>query len=223
MPTTPVTGTFFQATQPVSGPLTDAQLRAAVVPVSVSNFPATQPVSGSVSVSNFPATQAVTGTFFQATQPVSAAALPLPSGASTSALQTTGNSSLSSIDGKLPATIGAKASAASLAVVIASDQVAVSVSPSTVLGTITSVQKSVGITAVRATVSGSSPSSVRKRLLIKPSKNNTGAIYLGSSSVTISSGLEIIGPDRLEFLLDSADYFLISDTAGQVVEIIEVA
>jgi len=33
-------------TQPVSGPLTDAQLRATVVPVSVSNFPATQPVSG---------------------------------------------------------------------------------------------------------------------------------------------------------------------------------
>jgi hypothetical protein len=58
-PAWPVTGTFFQATQPVSGS------------VSVSNFPATQPVSGSVSVSNFPATQAVTGTFFQATQPVS--------------------------------------------------------------------------------------------------------------------------------------------------------
>lgn len=63
-------------TQPVSGT------------VAVSNLPATQPVSGSVSVSNFPAapaSQAVTGTFFQATQPVSAAALPLPSGASTEA------------------------------------------------------------------------------------------------------------------------------------------
>lgn len=36
------------------------------------------------------------------TQPVSAASLPLPSGAATSALQTTGNSALSSIDGKLP-------------------------------------------------------------------------------------------------------------------------
>lgn len=44
---------------PVSGPLTDAQLRAASVPVS--------------------------GTFFQATQPVSASALPLPAGASTEA------------------------------------------------------------------------------------------------------------------------------------------
>ena len=54
--------------------------------VEVTNFPATQPVSGSVSVSNFPATQ-----------PVSASSLPLPTGAATSALQTTGNSSLSTI------------------------------------------------------------------------------------------------------------------------------
>lgn len=30
----PVTGTFFQATQPVSGPLTDTQLRATAVPIS---------------------------------------------------------------------------------------------------------------------------------------------------------------------------------------------
>lgn len=44
-----------------------------------------------IQVSNFPATQAV-----------SAAALPLPAGASTSANQTTQNTSLASIDGKLP-------------------------------------------------------------------------------------------------------------------------
>lgn len=79
MPSTPVTGTFWQATQPVSiaslpttavtGPLTDTELRASAVPVSIA------------------AALAVTGAFWQATQPVSAAALPLPSGASTSALQ----------------------------------------------------------------------------------------------------------------------------------------
>lgn len=40
----------------------------------------------------------VTGTFWQATQPVSASALPLPSGAATSSLQTTGNTSLANID-----------------------------------------------------------------------------------------------------------------------------
>lgn len=61
------------------------------------------PVSGTVSVGNFPATQPVSGTFFQSTQPISAASLPLPTGASTSALQTTGNTSLSNIDGDLGA------------------------------------------------------------------------------------------------------------------------
>ena len=67
--------------------LTDTQLRASAVPVSGTFWQSTQPVSG---------------TFWQATQPVSAVSLPLPTDASTSALQTTGNSSLSSIDAKTP-------------------------------------------------------------------------------------------------------------------------
>lgn len=45
---------------PVSGPLTDAELRATPVDVSGTFFQATQPVSGTVNVGNFPATQAVT-------------------------------------------------------------------------------------------------------------------------------------------------------------------
>lgn len=90
-------------------------------------------------------------------------------------------------------------------------------------GTITTTQLSVGLVAVRSTVSGSAPSANRMKLWIKPSKNNTGAIYIGSSGVTISTGVEIIGPDRWEVLDDSNDWYLISDTAGQVVEILEVA
>lgn len=43
----------------------------------------------------------VDGVFFQPTQPISAASLPLPAGASTSSNQTTANASLSSIDSKL--------------------------------------------------------------------------------------------------------------------------
>jgi hypothetical protein len=60
-------------------------------------------------------TQPVSGTFFQATQPISAAALPLPAGASTSALQT-------SLNALFPTSIGQKTAVASLAVVLASDQ-----------------------------------------------------------------------------------------------------
>lgn len=58
------------------------------------------------------------------TQPVSAASLPLPTGAATSANQTTGNTSLASIDGKL-ASLGQKTMAGSEPVVIASDQSAI--------------------------------------------------------------------------------------------------
>lgn len=60
---------------PITGPLTDTQLRAVALPVS--------------------------GTFFQTTQPISVVALPLPSGAATSGNQTTEIASLASIDGKL--------------------------------------------------------------------------------------------------------------------------
>jgi hypothetical protein len=96
MPSTPVTGTFWQATQPVSGPLTDAQIRASALPIS--------------------------GTFWQATQPVSAASLPLPSGAATSSLQSTGNTSLSNIDTKTPA-LGQALAAASVPVVLTAAQI----------------------------------------------------------------------------------------------------
>jgi hypothetical protein len=146
----------------------------------------------------------------------------LPTGGSTLAEQQTQTTALGTLTALFPTSIGTKTSAASLSVVLASDQVAIGVTPGTSSGTITNIQKTVGLTAVRATVSGSAPGAARKKLMIKPSKNNTGAIYLGSSSVTISSGLEIIGPDRLEFELDASDYYLISDTAAQVVEIIEV-
>lgn len=93
----------------------------------------TQPVSGTVTVVQ------PTGTNLHVVVDSSA----LPSGASTSALQTTGNASLSSIDGKLPSTLGQKTSANSLAVVIASDQSAIQViSALSTSGAITSVTAS---------------------------------------------------------------------------------
>lgn len=67
-----VTGTFWQATQPVSGTVGVS----GSVAVTGTFWQATQPVSIAGSV-------AVTGTFFQATQPISAASLPLPTGAAT--------------------------------------------------------------------------------------------------------------------------------------------
>ena len=83
-----VTGAFYQATQPVSGTVSVS----GTVPVSGTFWQATQPVS----IATMPSTP-VTGTFWQTTQPVSiaatvaisAASLPLPTGAATSAKQPT--------------------------------------------------------------------------------------------------------------------------------------
>jgi hypothetical protein len=129
---------------------------------------------------------------------------------------------LTSLIGLFPSSIGTKNSAGSLSVVLASDQANVNTISQPTGGPVFAGQITVGLTAVRATVAGTAPAGNRKRLLVKPTKNNTGSIYIGDSAMTISTGLEIIGPDRLEFLFDLTDYYLISDTAGQVVEILEV-
>jgi hypothetical protein len=85
------TGTFA-----VSGPLTDAQIRATPLPVS-----------GTVTANAGSGTMAVSGTFWQATQPVSAAALPLPPGAATDAVLTARFGALSAaVDGYATLTDG---------------------------------------------------------------------------------------------------------------------
>lgn len=108
--------------------------------------------------------------------PVSAAALPLPAGASTSALQTTGNTSLSSIDGKLNS-LGQKAMAASVPVAIASDQSAIPVS-----GTI-------AVTGVSTAVNQTNGSQITQ--VIDP--GGTNKLAIGSSGNVLVSGLAAVG------------------------------
>lgn len=82
------------------------------------------------------------------TQPISAAALPLPSGAATSALQTSGNATLSAISAQLPASLGPQSSAGSLSIVQATGTT-FSVSQSTSgTGTLTSVANAITSTTV---------------------------------------------------------------------------
>lgn len=102
------------ATSGASAGLTDAQLRASAVPVSL----ASTTITGSVAVTG-PLTDTqlrasavpVSGTFFQATQPVSAAALPLPSGASTEAtlalLQVAGGTAIGALKSQLASAVAA--------------------------------------------------------------------------------------------------------------------
>jgi hypothetical protein len=129
---------------------------------------------------------------------------------------------ITSLIALLPVSLGQKVKADSLAVTIASDQDTLPIEQVTKSGTVSSAKITVGTSAIRATVDGNAPSAARKKLLIKPTIGNSGAIYLGGSGVTTSNGLQIVGPDRLEFELDSSDYYLISDTAAQSVEVLEV-
>jgi hypothetical protein len=124
------------------------------------------------------------------TQPISAAALPLPLGASTEAKQDTGNTSLSSIDGKLNS-LGQKTMAGSVPVTLASDQTPLSVA---VTG------NSAGTSAL-SNVSGSATSvtilaanSGRKMMMIFNEASNPNAVlYLnfGSTASITSYTLQV--------------------------------
>lgn len=86
------TGTFFQATQPVSlaanQSINEAQIAGTAIATGAGVTAAgVQRVVLPTDQSALP----VTGAFFQATQPVSAASLPLPTGAATAANQTNGS------------------------------------------------------------------------------------------------------------------------------------
>lgn len=116
----PVSGTFYQATQPVSvaslplpaGAVSDANLDEKFGDLGQSNMAGSAPVVLASDQSAIP----VTGTFYQATQPISAASLPLPTGAVSDA----------NLDEKF-GDLGQKNMAGSAPVVLASDQASIPV------------------------------------------------------------------------------------------------
>ena len=77
----------------------------------------------------------VTVTGGTGTQAVSAASLPLPTGAATAANQSATNASLAAISGQLPATLGARPAAASLSVGMASDLASLEPGAAAITGT----------------------------------------------------------------------------------------
>lgn len=121
----PVSGTFYQATQPVSAAslplpsgastLTEQQSQTTLlgtidtdtgaIASAASSIDGKTPtlVSGRVPVDPSGVTQPVSGTFWQATQPVSAASLPLPSGAATETTLAAVEVDTSAINNKLAA------------------------------------------------------------------------------------------------------------------------
>lgn len=150
----------------------------------------------------------------------------LPTGASTSALQTTGNISLASIANA--------AIAGSTAPVVTNPALVVSLSPNSsqinvtqvtpTPTTITNAAITVGTSAVRLTVSGSAPSSTRVVLAATPDVASTATFFIGGSGVTNSGGtrgIEIKAGQSFIANNDAADYFIVSSTAAQTVGVME--
>lgn len=149
------------------------------------------------------------------TQPISAVSLPLPTGAATSANQTTANTSLSSIDGKL--THGQATMANSVPVVIASDQS--SLSPALDLstsGTITALNGSValavhGVNSAIVSLSGVWVASIQFQGMTPDGNwSNLTSALLPSGGLFSSAVVSVNGSYRL---VSTAGYSQIRATA----------
>jgi len=156
------------------------------------------------------------------TKPISAVSLPLPTGAATAANQTNGNQETQIVQGGNTASVTAAS-----ALKVDGSAVTQPVSQKTpAAGTITQAAISVGTSAVRLTVSGSVPSSTRSVLVATPDAASTGKFYIGSSSVTSSGstrGVQLQAGQIFTANSDAGDYWIISDTAAQTVEVMEQA
>ena len=116
----------------------------------------------------------------------------LPTGAATAANQTTANTSLASIDGKLPSTLGAKTGTASLSIVPATDAL-LKTSDST--GAIFHGRTTNASTSTAVVLASSQAINSGARIRALPS--NTGIIYVGLTGVTSTSGYPLYAGEEL--------------------------
>lgn len=150
----------------------------------------------------------------QAALAITAASLPLPTGASTSALQTSGNASLTSLDGKF-SSLGQKASAASAPVVLASDQSAI---PSSQSGTwnINNVSGTVSLPTGASTETTLSALNGKFAALGQHTSASSVSVVLSSDSSSLP--VKIVGKASSGFARN--DYSSVPVTTGAYVTII---
>lgn len=187
------------------GGLTDAELRATPVPVSLTSTT----ITGSV---------AVTGTFFQATQPISAVSLPLPTGAATEATLAT-RLAEATYTTRHPV-VGQALMAASMPVVIASNQSAVPVTLTSttitgsvaVTGTFFQATQPVSIAATVATLETRPGTSTKSNvaaaavdtLLLASNANRRGSTIFNDSSVILYISLGTAAASTSSYTLQCA-------------------
>lgn len=111
----------------------------------------------------------------------------LPTGASTSALQTTGNSSLSSIDSKTPA-LGQAVMASSMPVVIASNQSTIPISGSVSVSNFPATQPVSGTVSV---TQSTSPWVTSRNWTLASGTDSISSVQSGTWSVTANAGTNL--------------------------------
>jgi len=141
------------------------------MPVVLASDQPAVPVSGAVSVSNFPATQ-----------PVSAAALPLPAGAATEA--TLATRLTEATFAARTNTLGQKTAAASAPVVLASDQPAINVVTAAPAGPATAAVASVAASITPVTLVASN--TARKGATVQNDSASALYLKLGSTASNVS-------------------------------------
>jgi hypothetical protein len=198
-----VTGTFWQATQPVSAaslPLPTGAATSAKQPALGTAGTASADV---ITVQGIASMTALKVDGSAVTQPISAAALPLPSGAATSAKQDTGNTSLSSIDGKITAVNTGAVVVSSSALPTGASTSALQTTGNTSLSSIDGKLGSLGQKAMAA----SAPvviASDQSAVSVKPSNGATGS---GSAAAaTVSTVITLSKPSNaIGFVLMNLD------------------
>lgn len=123
--------------------------------------------------------------------PVMSSSLPLPSGASTSALQTSGNSSLTSIDSKLSGTLTAS----------------VTGSVGSASGAVNVNQKAVSTSAVQLNAGSVVPTN---GILVGALSTNSAPIFIGGSGVTTTNGAELLPGASFPFTCNLNTLYIIS-------------
>ncbi|KHD88844.1 MAG: hypothetical protein OM95_06930 [Bdellovibrio sp. ArHS] len=183
---------------PVTGPLTDAELRATAVPVS---GPLTD---AELRATPVPVSGPLTDTQLRASAvPVSAATLPLPTGAAT-------ETTLSAMSAKLPATLGQKAMTDSLAVTLSSDQSAI---PTKAPVNTNGSQANTSLTATTASTATAPANAVG--FIIQAPDTNTDAIrYRIGGTASTTAGMQLQPGRDSGYIPAAANVSVCATTSG---------
>ncbi len=162
---------------------------SSMTPLVVDGSASTQPVSGTVTAN------AGTGTFA-----VSASALPLPSGASTSALQTTGNASLATIAGDTTSLDGKVTACNTGAVVVASGAITETNSTAILADTASLDSKITACNTGAVVVASGAITETNSAAILADTASldtkitacNTGAVVVASGSITETNSTAIL-------------------------------